>query len=147
MNSTCTPPREVDTLPLWSSVRPVAVAGPMGLVDGAKIEMISPGAKVPLAPLAALITLLTVGSGAVTLSVTLMVDVPVVLPLPLTVIVPLYVPAFRLPGVTVTERLAGLVPLVGETASQLPVLLAEAVKLPVPDTCKLPGDGVWPPAW
>jgi len=37
---------------------------------------------------------------------------------------PLYVPALRPPGFTLTDRLAGVVPDVGETESQLPPLAA-----------------------
>jgi hypothetical protein len=70
------------------------------------------------------------------------------------VTVPLYVPAVRLPGETLTVTELGAVPVVGVTESQLPLLpfsmveLAENVSpLVLPVTEMVCGDGVEPPAW
>jgi hypothetical protein len=95
-----------------------------------------------------------VAGGAVTVSVTLTLVDPVAPPAALTRTVPLYEPAPRLPGATVTVSAAtpvvGVVPLVGDTDSQLPPLVtcAEKPKLdPPPDTFTIPGDGFMPPTW
>jgi hypothetical protein len=67
--------------------------------------------------------------------------------------VPLYDPATRLPGVAVTvsaaDPVVGVVPLVGDTESQLLPLVTWAEKLktcPPPETFTVPGDGFAPPA-
>jgi len=59
-----------------------------------------------------------VGSGAVTVSVTLTMVEPVAPLVPLIVTVPLQVPAPRLPGFTDTLTLPCVVPAAGEAASQ-----------------------------
>jgi hypothetical protein len=122
------------------------------LVVLAKIEISSPGDTAPVAKLAALVTLLMVGIGAVTANVTLTMVLPVA-PVPAaTVIEPLYVcPAFRFDGLAVTVRLNvpvfGVVPLVGVTESQ-PVLEVVTVKFaapPPPETATVCVGGFEPP--
>src|SRR5437870_2190578 len=89
--SICTPPMVLATLPAESSVNPAAVAGPMACCESlAKRVMISPGEIGPVAKLAALVNLDTVGSGAVTVRLTAIVVVPGAPPEPATVTVPVY---------------------------------------------------------
>src|ERR1039458_5396354 len=152
LNSACTPPMVVNSLPFEGSMDAyAAVAGPMAVPNRVTI---SPGEIAPLMKLAAFTTLLMVGSGAVTVRVTLMLVEPVAVPAPLTRIAPLYVPAPSVPGVAVTVTAAvpvvGVVPLVGDTESQLLPLVTAAVKLratPPPETVNVAGVGLVPPAW
>jgi hypothetical protein len=73
-----------------------------------------------------------VGRGTVTVRLTFTVAVPVEGEVPVTVIVPLYVPAESPVGLTETVKLLGAVPLAGETTSHPDgVLAAVAVKFPV----------------
>ena len=149
LNSTCTPPMVVASLPVEGSMAAyAAVAGPMAVP---KMVTISPGETAPLRKLAAFTTLLMVGSGAVTVRVTLMLVEPVAVPVPLTRMVPMYEPAPRVAsrGVAVTVSAAvpvvGVVPLVGDTESQLLPLVTCAVKprlCPPPETLTVCGDRV-----
>jgi hypothetical protein len=59
-----------------------AVAGPMGLAAGAKIEMISPGETGPVEKLAALVAMVIAGCTAVNVNVTPTIVDPVVWPVP-----------------------------------------------------------------
>src|SRR5580658_4718883 len=94
--------------------------------------MISPGEIGSLRKLAAFTTVVMVGSGTVTVRVTLIVELPVAPEPPATVMVPVYVPAVKLVGLIETLKLAGAVPLVGVTTSHpAGVLAAVAVKLPL----------------
>jgi hypothetical protein len=97
-----------------------------------------------------------VGSGAFTVNVTLMLVEPVPVPVPLTRRVARYVPtpkfASRGVAVTVSEAVpvVGVVPLVGETESQLLPAVICAVKprfCPPPETLTVCGAGSVPPAW
>jgi len=95
-----------------------------------------------------------VGGGAVTVRVTVMLAEPVAVPVPLTRMAPLYDPGPRFPGVAVTVRAAvpvvGVVPLVGDTETQLLPLVTWAAKVktcPPPETFTVPGDGFAPPTW
>ena len=107
------------------------------------METISPGDMAPLAPLAALVTPVMVGRGAVTLRVTLTMVVPVAGLVPATVMVPVYGPGTSVlstAGTTEAVRLnvpvLGVVPEVGETWKTAEPL-ADAVKAaadPPPDT-------------
>src|ERR1039458_6468761 len=150
LKNTCTPPMVVASLPVeGSTVAYAAAAGPMAVPNRVTI---SPGEIAPLMKLAAFTTLLMVGSGAVTVRVTLMLVEPVAVPAPLTRIAPLYVPAPSVPGVAVTVTAAvpvvGVVPLVGDTESQLLPLVTAAVKLratPPPETVNVAGVGLGPP--
>ena len=150
MNSTCTPPIVVASLPVDGSVvADAAAAGPMAVP---KMVIISPGEIAPLMKLAAFTTLLMVGSGAVTVKFTLMLVEPIAMPEPATRMVPVYVPAPRFPGVAVTVTgvvpVVGVVPLVGDTESQLLPFVTCAVKpklCPPPETFTVPGDGFAPP--
>ena len=79
---------------------------------------------------------------------------PVAVPVPLTRMAPLYVPAPRVPGVAVTViaavPVAGVVPLVGDTVSQLLPLVTAAEKpriCPPPEIVIVTGVGLVPPAW
>src|ERR1035441_4969701 len=128
-----------------------AVDGPMGLFEvvGAKMEMSSPGDAAPVPPLAALITPLITGKGAVMAKVTLIVVVPVAGLVPATVMVPVSgcpegvgVSALSTDGTAETVRgtvpLLVVVPEVGVTCSQPALLAAAAVKpapAPPPATC------------
>ena len=69
-----------------------------------------------------------VGSGAVTFRVTLTLVEPGAPPEPATRTVPVYVPVERPAVLIETFTVPGVVPLAGETTSQLPVLDAVAVK-------------------
>jgi hypothetical protein len=97
---------------------------------------------------------LMVGSGAVTVRVTVMLVEPVAAPVPLTRMVPLYEPATRPPGVAVTvsaaDPVVGVVPLVSDTESQLLPLVTCAAKpkiCPPPETFTVSGDGFAPLTW
>src|ERR1017187_73664 len=119
-----------------------AGVGPIGKVALAKIEMSSPGDTAPVAKLAALVTLVMVGTGAETANVTLTMVVPVACPVPAMVIEPLYVcPAFRFNGLAVTAMsnvpVFGVVPELADNCSQ-PELDGVAVNVaaaPPPETC------------
>src|ERR1017187_4177886 len=67
--------------------------------------MNSPGDTAPVAKLAPLVTLVMVGPGAEPTNVTLMMVLPVAVPVPAMVIEPLYVVAFRPVGLAVTVML------------------------------------------
>jgi hypothetical protein len=128
------------------------LAGPIGFCPlvGANREMISPGDTVtllvPPAPLAVLMIPDITGSGAVIVRLTLTIVVPVAGLVPITVTVPVYgVPLgsseLSAEATVETVRLEvpvlGVVPEVGVTCSQPPVLEAVAVKAaaaPPPDT-------------
>jgi hypothetical protein len=66
------------------------LAGPIGLcpLDGAKMEISSPGETEPVAPLAAFVTPEITGRGAETVRLTLTIVVPVAGLVPWIVIVP-----------------------------------------------------------
>src|SRR5712692_2578243 len=90
--------------------------------------MISPGAIGPVAPLAAFVTPAMIGSGVVTVRLTLInIVAGLLVPITVTPTIPVYEPLARPDGFTVTARLAGVVPPVGLTANQLPPV-AVAVK-------------------
>jgi hypothetical protein len=79
---------------------------------------------------------------------------PVAPPAPLIRMVPIYWAATRFPGVTVTVSVAvpvaGVVPLVGDTVSQLLPLVTAAEKpriCPPPEIVIVTGVGLVPPAW
>ena len=119
-----------------------------------KIVMISPAEIAPVLKLAAFVTLRIVGSGAVTVRLTLIVCEPAAAPLevvPLIVIVPVYgvlegVRLLRL--VTETARFPGVEPLAGEICSQLPFEVAVADQFSVPEVAEivtLCAEGALPP--
>ena len=115
---------------------------------------ISPGETLPPAELAAFTTPVMVGSGADTVRVTLMVVEPVAAPVALTTMVPVYVFALRFAGFTVTVTgvvpVVAVVPLVGDTESQLLPVVACAVKprlCPPPETFTVCVEGFAPPTW
>src|ERR1017187_2757085 len=111
--------------------------------------MSSPGDTAPVAKLAALVTLVMVGTGAETANVTLTMVVPVACPVPAMVIEPLYVcPAFRFNGLAVTAMsnvpVFGGVPELADNCSQ-PELDGVAVNVaaaPPPETCTVCAGGL-----
>src|SRR5271157_2752234 len=118
-----------------------------------KSVTISPGETEPARKLTAFTTLLMVGSGAVTTRVALIVIDPPAPPVPLTTMLPGYEPAPSVPGVaaTVSEAVpvVGVVPLMGVTESQVPLVTAaeKAMAAPPPETVMVCVDGLTPPAW
>src|SRR5215831_1934809 len=125
---------------------PVTVAGTpvCGPNPVPKMAMISPAEMDPVLKLAAFVTFTIVGSGALTVRLTLIVVEPGAPPEPATTIVPVYgvddaarLSRFVSDTVSGVVPVAGVVPLVGFTTSQLPVEVAVAVKPsapPLPET-------------